>query len=341
MAILDQDIMTILPTEGYGNAISTREVHNALMRLGIDTPSLKTIHRRLLSLEMSGQIERMSQGRSDFWLRRKGVHGFGHGKTSMMSFDDALALQILGRFSRQRLPSFVAQSLQPMLEAATHRLSSPKNDIERCYAKWIYKVAVEDGGFRLMVPVIDPKILATITRALFQEQRLDITYRSRTTFNLESRRIIGPLGLVEVGGLVYLVGTGTDQLEPKMYRLDRMTNAEMTMVAFDYPATFTLDAYVKEQRQFDFMTEGKARLSLRFKNKAGDHLLESPLSQDQTYQVCGEYLDVQGTVTVSRRLRWWIRAFGPDVEVIAPKTLRDEFAHEVKRLFDAYKSDMT
>lgn len=340
MAILDQDIMTILPMEGHGKAISTREIHNALIRLGIDTPSLKTIHRRLLSLEMSGHIERISQGRSDFWQRCKGVHGLGHGKTSMMSFDDALALQILGHFSRQRLPTFVAQSLQPMFEAATHRLSSPKNDIEHSYAKWICKVAVEDGGFRLIVPVIDPKILATITRALFQEHRLDITYRSRASSDPESRRIIGPLGLVEVSGIVYLVGTCIDQLEPKMYRLDRMSNAEMSMEAFDYPAAFNLNAYVKEQRQFDFMIEGKARLSLRFKNKAGDHLVESPLSQDQTYQVCGEYLDVQGTVTISRRLRWWIRAFGPDVEVIEPKTLRGEFIGEVKQLFETYKADL-
>jgi predicted DNA-binding transcriptional regulator YafY len=338
MATLDQDIMTILPMDGHGKAISTREVHNALMRTGIEVPSIKTIQRRLFKLEESGHVDGMLQGRSLFWHRRKGVHGLGHGRNSMMSFDDALALKILGRFSTKQLPTFVAQSLQPMFEAATHRLSSPKNDLERSYAKWIGKVAVEDGSFRLIVPTIDPDILAIVTRALFQEHRLIITYRPRCSGGPESCRAIAPLGLVEVSGIVYLVGTGIDQLEPKMYRLDRMFKAEMSVESFNYPVEFSLDAYVKEQRQFDFMTEGKTRIFLRFKNKAGEHLLESLLSQDQTHQINGEYLDVQGSVTLSRRLRWWIRSFGPDVEVIEPEALRDEFSNEAKRLLETYRA---
>ena len=338
MATLDQDILAILPMEG-GKAISTREVHDRLTRLGIDIPSRKTIHRRLVNLERSGAVEANAQGRADVWQRRKGSHGLGYGKASMMSFDDALALQILGRFSTHQLPSFVAQSLQPMLEAATDRLSFPRNEIERRYAQWIGKVAVEDGGFRLIAPAIDPDLLATITRALFQEHRLLITYRSRSSGETESPRTVGPLGLVEVGGIVYLVGTRIDGLDPRMYRLDRMSHAEMSMASFDYPRDFHLDAYVKEQRQFDFMTEGSARISLRFRNSAGDHLLESPLSQDQTHQVKGEYLDVQGTVMLSRRLRWWIRAFGPDVEVIEPKALRDEFAGDARLLFQTYRAE--
>jgi predicted DNA-binding transcriptional regulator YafY len=45
---------------------------------------------------------------------------------------------------------------------------------------------------------------------------------------------------------------------------------------------------------------------------------------------------VQGTVMLSQRLRWWLRSFGPNVEVLTPASLRAELAAEAARLYEMY-----
>ena len=45
---------------------------------------------------------------------------------------------------------------------------------------------------------------------------------------------------------------------------------------------------------------------------------------------------VEDEVVDNMELRYWIRAFGDEVEVIQPKTLREEFAKLSKRLRKKY-----
>jgi predicted DNA-binding transcriptional regulator YafY len=122
-----------------------------------------------------------------------------------------------------------------------------------------------------------------------------------------------------------------------MYRLDRLDSAKMMPESFSYPRAFRLDDYVKQQRQFDFMVEGEVTLTLLFLNGAGNHLLETPFAADQEARQTGDGLvEVQGTAVLSQRLRWWLRSFGPHVEVIGPQNLRAEFAQEARALAELY-----
>lgn len=126
--------------------------------------------------------------------------------------------------------------------------------------------------------------------------------------------------------------------DPTMYRMDRLTRAAARLEPFAYPASFSLDAYVRQQRRFDFMVEKEAVLKLKFVGGAGDHLLEAPMSKDQKSTRKEDALHVQGTVMLSQRLRWWLRSFGPNVEVLGPATLRAELAAEAAELATIYSA---
>ena len=39
---------------------------------------------------------------------------------------------------------------------------------------------------------------------------------------------------------------------------------------------------------------------------------------------------------LSQRLRWWLRSFGPNVEVLGPASLRAELAAEARALARSY-----
>ena len=61
---------------------------------------------------------------------------------------------------------------------------------------------------------------------------------------------------------------------------------------------------------------------------AAQHLYETPLSLDQliTDDSRAGWVRITGTVHDTSQLRWWVLAFGDQVEVIAPDPLRSSLA---------------
>ncbi len=337
MPDLDRDIMRLLPDAGaQADYVSTPDLYERMQETVPDLPSIKTVLRRLAELEARGLVETDRRGTVSVWRRKDGASGMAAKAGSIMSFDEALALQTLRRFSSRQIPGLVADSISALFKIADARLERPVSESERKYARWTGKVAVESGGFALHYPSIDRKIFAAVSRALFEERKLQIVYRPRHNADNETPKIVLPLGLVEVGGLVYLVGATEGKPEPTLYRMDRLARADAMLESFVYPASFSLEVYVKQQRRFDFMVDKAVKLSLKFVNQAGDHLLEAPLSLDQTTRRTDDALFVQGTAMLSQRLRWWLRSFGPNVEVLGPASLRAELAAEAAALARIY-----
>ena len=57
--------------------------------------------------------------------------------------------------------------------------------------------------------------------------------------------------------------------------------------------------------------EGKQiKLQFRIAKSAGFHLLECPLSHDQTVLELPDAYEITATVVESARLEWWLRGFG-------------------------------
>ncbi|QIE30179.1 WYL domain protein (plasmid) [Caballeronia sp. SBC2] len=80
------------------------------------------------------------------------------------------------------------------------------------------------------------------------------------------------------------------------------------------------------------------RLELVFEGNAGNHLKESPMAKDQEVDTLADgRLKVSGTVIPSLKLRWWLRSIGPHVEIIAPESLREEFAEDYLKLAKRYR----
>jgi predicted DNA-binding transcriptional regulator YafY len=61
------------------------------------------------------------------------------------------------------------------------------------------------------------------------------------------------------------------------------------------------------------------------------------MSKDQQIDTLPDgRMKVTGTVTPSLKLRWWLRALGAGVEILAPRSLRDEFADDYSKLAKRY-----
>jgi predicted DNA-binding transcriptional regulator YafY len=72
-------------------------------------------------------------------------------------------------------------------------------------------------------------------------------------------------------------------------------------------------------------------VKLEFSEGAGNHLLESPLAEDQQARVIDKStVALSATVQDTERLRWWLLGFGPRVKVLAPRALRTDVAGRLR-----------
>ena len=344
MSARDQHILSVLPS--HNDAVKwmpTPMVAERLRHAGILVNYVKTVQRWLEKLEAQGVVSRQSVGNALAWQRREGAGGIAARAGGLMTFNEALALQVLKRFSDRRIPAMVSTSLESMFKVAELRLHSGTRDGAR-HAAWHHKVAVVDSGFQPTAPILADAIFHEVSNALFTERLMDLVYARRDVVPGASSRKqrVMPLGLVETAaGLVYLIARnvikGEVKPNPTMYRLDRMSAAQTLDEHFEYPADFALANYVHTERKFDFYPEGQIKLVLRFQSHAAQSVLDGKIAADQTIkQNANGTVTVRATVTLSDKLRWWIRAFGPGVEVLSPRKLRQVFADEARDLASRY-----
>ena len=100
------------------------------------------------------------------------------------------------------------------------------------------------------------------------------------------------------------------------------------------PKGFKLDNYIAEGG-FDYPTnpERNIKLILKIQPWLNKQLTETPLSENQKINPIDEFtFQLKATVKDTKQLRWWLRSFAADVEIVEPLSLREEFVASEKNL---------
>ncbi|WP_334046306.1 WYL domain-containing protein [Burkholderia cepacia] len=345
---LDEAILRILPTHRDATDwISTSEVRRQLEERGHRTKYPKKVLRELMRLEKNKMVLSISSGRELLWQRKPWLQGT-RDSPSLMSAAEAVAFHILQRFAGTKLPAAVTRDLEPLFAAADVRLSQEKVD-NRLYQAWPDKVDSVDGNFTLIRPNLREDIFQVIATATFFEREVVVRYRPAGKADTDDLKpkILWPLALVESAGAMYMVAQDP-AFEPRkdkpriqwlrsLFRLDRIISAGESGKTFNYPDDFHLRTYIDGEQAFNFMTEPPIHLSIAFDGNAGNHLKETPMARDQELEILPDgRLKATGTVVPSLKLRWWLRSFGANAEILSPASLRNEFADEYTRLAARY-----
>jgi predicted DNA-binding transcriptional regulator YafY len=346
---LDEAILRVLPTERDAVAwLPTPEIRRRLEERGHRVGYTKKVQRHLTALETDARVVSMINGRELLWQRKPWLHGSQEG-VGLMSASEAVAFHILQRFAGNKLPNAVTRDIDPLFQAAEARRSQEKAD-SRIYRAWADKIDSVDGSFTLIRPKLRPEIFQTVATATFFERELLVQYRAAykgEQADAPKTRKLWPLALVESAGVMYMVAQdpsraprpekGETEWMRTLYRLDRIRSVSESGETFTYPEDFKLRKYIETQQVFDFLPEPPVRLELAFEGTAGNQLRESPMSKDQLIETMPDgRIKISGTVTPSLKLRWWLRALGAGVEILAPKALRDEFAQDYLKLAERY-----
>ena len=311
--------------------ISTRMLLDNLAQTGFET-SHRTIQRDLKSLaKYFPDLE--SDGNKDmagwFWAEDSEL-------LSIPAIDAPVAftLKLADTFLSQLMPPAITDLLAPFRKASDNVLKSAKRSN---LSDWQDKIQILPRTQQLIPATINPEVLRTIYTALLEGRQFSGHYQPRESD--EASYDFNPLGIVYRESVIYLVATLWNYEDIRTFALHRFSETELKENPSKQIEGFSLREYVAEGH-FEYSRSKHKTLKLKaLFGPTGDHLMETPLSEDQTVTVKrdGRYL-VTATVRDSQQLRWWLLGFGNQVEVLQPKALRDEFAEICQSMNDTYQA---
>tara|TARA_B100000809_G_C15089356_1_gene512606 strand:+ start:678 stop:1703 length:1026 start_codon:yes stop_codon:yes gene_type:complete len=313
--------------------LETKHVHRKLVEKGYEV-SRKTVERDLKKLpELFPQHV--------FVNDRSKPYGYkspqGSRKISGMSPDQAICLQLAFEYLYPLLPNRSLEPITPYLKEAEAILEM---NASKRMKNWKNKVLTLNEGFNLKPAKIKEGILPTIQSSLWEGKQIKVKYTSAYKKKLKTY-VLHPVGLVYRGRISYLICSFENHLDNFSYlALHRFHSVDIIREPSEHR-----DKNVKDVAEIVgfVVSPKKIKIKLKFSktaggHTAGGHLRETPISNNQKITETDDgFIIVEDTIGDVLEFKWWVRAFGDAVEVLEPKSLREEFAQMSNRMRKMYE----
>jgi len=275
----------------------------------------RTAQRMVATLDDLFPVERIDEGRYRRYRISAGLSAFLLAPTAeelanlelaAQTFDEqgenqrAVSLRDLGRRNLAALRERQRVRLAPDVEALTSA-----------------QLPVASPGPHV---VIDPEILSTCQMALLVQRLLSFSYAS--TSGKSTKRVAAARGLL-IGTRSYLVAAPKEDDHPVLFRLDRMSDVNVTDSAAWHDPEFDLDSYrarsfgVYQEQMFDIRLIFDAEVFDSAKSFRFHPLQETSLLDDRR-------LVVEFTSGGLREIAWHLMTWGPKVTIDSPQSLKSE-----------------
>lgn len=316
----------------YPRKITTRELTSSLAAEGYSVTK-RTIERDLQSLSSTFPLVVDDRSMPYGWSWQQGAQPLD---VPALSPTEALSFLMLRQFLQPLVPASLLDQLAPYFGMAEQCLETQSASGKGRRTKdWLKKVAVVQPNQPLLPARISVEVQANLQEALLSNLQVNLRYRKRGE-STDVEYLVHPLGLVQRGSVFYLVCTLFDYQDIKLLVLHRIQRVDILDAPAKSPKGFRLADYIAEGH-LGFGSAEPVSLQLRFRNGAGEHLFDTPLSTDQAITTGKEgELEIRATVANGPQLHWWILALGENVEVLAPPGLRQQIAHTQKRAAAQY-----
>jgi predicted DNA-binding transcriptional regulator YafY len=168
--------------------------------------------------------------------------------------------------------------------------------------------------------------LRLLQQALQERRTLEAKYHSFGRDSVSSRRL-DPLHLWHQQGGIYLAAYCHTRRQVLTFALERFRHVRLTGDTFEAPREFNLDRYL--EGSFGLFRGEPVRVALRFSRAVARYVAERQWhpSQAVSLLLTGE-LEMALKVPLSPELRRWVLGYGKDVEVLEPKSLREDIRRE-------------
>ncbi|MET7731632.1 YafY family protein [Streptomyces sp. NPDC005402] len=186
-----------------------------------------------------------------------------------------------------------------------------------------------------------PELLPVVADAVWDDRRVTARYRGREG---EVERELEPYGLVLKAGVWYLCARVSEGGSFRVYRIDRFTAVTAAGERFERDEEFDLPGFWEERAEQFARSILRAEVVVRLSG-AGARALPyavDPAAAREVLATAGPP-DDEGWVTVTLPVESeevahaQLASLGPEVEVLAPGSLRARFARDAVRLARLYE----
>lgn len=238
--------------------------------------------------------------------------------TVQMSGGEMLALVV----AQKALEQYRGTPYHAQLSAAFDKLASGVRD----KVSFSPTQSADQISFHHVGPAqADMKGFEVLARAVAESREVEFDYR-KPQDKAQEHRIVQPYHLSNRENSWHLIAHDVKRGGLRQFALSRIAKAELRQKKFVRPADFSAEKYF-EKSFGAFAGEGDHRVSLRFGAEAAARVRERLWHESQ------EFTDrADGGVELSLRLgsleevTRWVLGWGAQVEVLAPKELRERVA---------------
>jgi predicted DNA-binding transcriptional regulator YafY len=140
------------------------------------------------------------------------------------------------------------------------------------------------------------------------------------------KRLVEPYALKEAKGRWYLFAKDCGDKILKTFGLDRILDFENTSKRFDYPKNLDVNEFFRDCFGVINSEDGKQQeIILSFDPEQGKYIKSYPIHESQTIITDDEgELRVKLNLCITHDLIMELLSYGDTMEVIAPKSLREE-----------------
>lgn len=185
------------------------------------------------------------------------------------------------------------------------------------------------------------KIFESVAVAWITQRQMKIEYLSLGSEQTKEW-LLNPyfVEMTGIGYSIYVIGQAVKEGKEGIitFKLDRIKSAEVLETNFEIPAGLEIDKLLSSS--WGVMWGDETWIKLRFSSRVNRRVKESvwhpsQLIEDLPDGSCVMTLQVGSSLEVTP----WIRSWGPDVEVLEPKGLREELAQQTRKLARVYGVD--
>ena len=290
----------------------------------------RTVQRMVAALDDLFPIERIDEGRYRRYRITAGFSAFMLAPTAEELANLELAAQMFderGENARaDSLRDLGRRNLAALRERQRIRLAP---DIE---ALSLAQLPVASPGPHVAV---NPEVLSTCQLALMAQRLLSFTYASSS--GESTIRTAAARGLL-IGSRSYLVAVLSESDDPVLFRLDRISNADVSDSAAWPDPDFDLDSF--RARSFGVYQEQPRRIRLIFDAEVA----ESARSfRFHPWQEVAQLEDGRLVVEFSsgglRELAWHLMTWGPNVTIESPQELKQEMIMLLEELLVRHEAE--
>lgn len=183
------------------------------------------------------------------------------------------------------------------------------------------------------------RYLSTIINAMKEGRRLVVSYQGFKRAEPHTF-LLDPYCLKVFKQRWYLVGKPEDhpeEKEPRVYALDRVKDLAVTDKSFHLPAAFKADKFFENQFGIDRSLTKAEKIRVKVTHYDANFLRSLPLHESQRIIEENEQFTIfEYKLAPTYDFIMELRKFGSTLEVLAPQSLREEFAKEARHLKEMY-----